>query len=106
MLLVITLLLSFTGYLLPWDQLSIWAITVGTNMARATPLLGHEGPFASLLGMHVGNDVRFALLGGTEVGQNALLRFYVLHCIALPIVISFLMGVHFWRVRNDGFSSL
>lgn len=104
-LLVLTLLLSFTGYLLPWDQLSIWAITVGTNMARATPLLGHEGPFSSLLGMNVGNDVRFALLGGTEVGQNALLRFYVLHCVALPIVISFLMGVHFWRIRKDGFSS-
>ena len=44
MLLVLTLLLSFTGYLLPWDQLAIWAITVGCNMARATPFLGHEGP--------------------------------------------------------------
>ena len=48
-LLVLTLLLSFTGYLLPWDQLAIWAITVGSNMARATPLLGHEGPGAALL---------------------------------------------------------
>ncbi len=45
-LLVMTLMLSFTGYLLPWDQLSIWAVTVGTNMGRATPLVGHEGPFA------------------------------------------------------------
>ena len=43
-LLLLTLLLSFTGYLLPWDQLAIWAITVGSNMARATPFLGHEGP--------------------------------------------------------------
>src|SRR5207237_1330361 len=51
-LLVFTLLLSFTGYLLPWDQLSIWAVTVGTNMARATPFLGHEGPFGELLGMN------------------------------------------------------
>ena len=42
-LLVLTLLLSFTGYLLPWDQLAIWAITVGSNMASATPLLGHPG---------------------------------------------------------------
>ena len=42
-LLLLTLLLSFTGYLLPWDQLAIWAITVGSNMARATPFLGHEG---------------------------------------------------------------
>ena len=48
-LLVLTLLLSFTGYLLPWDQLAIWAITVGSNMARATPFAGHEGPGASLL---------------------------------------------------------
>ena len=48
-LLVLTLLLSFTGYLLPWDQLAIWAITVGSNMARATPFLGHEGPGARLL---------------------------------------------------------
>ena len=50
-LLVLTLLLSFTGYLLPDDQLGFWAVTVGTNMARATPLLGHEGPFGHQLGM-------------------------------------------------------
>jgi cytochrome b6 len=49
LLLVLTLLLSFTGYLLPWDQLAIWAITVGSNMARATPFLGHEGPGFQLL---------------------------------------------------------
>src|SRR5512145_2940133 len=48
-LLVLTLLLSFTGYLLPWDQLAVWAITVGTNMARATPFLCHEGPGAALI---------------------------------------------------------
>ena len=48
-LLVLTLLLSFTGYLLPWDQLAIWAITVGSNMARATPFAGHEGPGSALL---------------------------------------------------------
>ena len=48
-LLLLTLLLSFTGYLLPWDQLAIWAITVGSNMARATPILGHEGPGHQLL---------------------------------------------------------
>ena len=48
-LLLLTLLLSFTGYLLPWDQLAIWAIAVGSNMARATPFFGHEGPGAALL---------------------------------------------------------
>ncbi len=101
-LLLLTFLLSFTGYLLPWDQLALWAVTVGTNMAAATPGLGHEGPFAELLGMRIDNDVRFLLLGGTQVGPAALIRFYVLHCIFLPVVISVLMAVHFWRVRKDG----
>src|SRR3990170_2875902 len=90
-LLVFTLLLSFTGYLLPWDQLSMWAVTVGTNMARATPLLGHEGPFAELVGVTSRYDARSLLLGGTLVGPSALLRFYVLHCIFLPLVVSILM---------------
>jgi len=107
-LLVLTLLLSFTGYLLPWDQLAIWAITVGSNMARATPFLGHEGPGARLLRLgdvpliHAADDARFALLGGTFVGEGALLRFYVLHCVGLPLAIAVLMAVHFWRVRKDG----
>ena len=107
-MLVLTLLLSFTGYLLPWDQLAIWAITVGSNMARATPFLGHEGPGAALLALgdvkliHAADDARFALLGGTFVGEGALLRFYVLHCVGLPLAIAVLMAVHFWRVRKDG----
>jgi quinol-cytochrome oxidoreductase complex cytochrome b subunit len=102
LLLVFTLLLSFTGYLLPDDQLGFWAVTVGTNMARATPLLGHEGPFGSMLGMTPYNDVRFGLLGGSIVDANALLRSYIWHCIGIPIVASILMIVHFWRVRKDG----
>ncbi len=107
-LLTLTLLLSFTGYLLPWDQLAIWAVTVGTNMARATPFLGHEGPGAAFLSLgdinfvHSGSDIRFALLGGRFVGEGALLRFYVLHCVGLPFIIMILMAVHFWRVRKDG----
>ena len=107
-LLVLTLLLSFTGYLLPWDQLAMWAITVGSNMARATPLLGHEGPLASFIQIggvplvHAGDDARFGLLAGTSVGPNALLRFYVLHCVFLPVVAGVLMAVHFWRIRKDG----
>jgi len=100
--LVLTLLLSFTGYLLPDDQLGFWAVTVGTNMARATPLLGHEGPFGPQLGMTAFNDVRFALLGGSIVDANALLRAYIWHCIALPLLISIFLAVHFWRVRKDG----
>ena len=83
-LLVLTLLLSFTGYLLPDDQLGFWAVTVGTNMARATPMLGHEGPFGPQLGMTPYNDVRFGLLGGSIVDSNALLRSYIWHCIGIP----------------------
>ncbi len=87
-LLLVTLLFSFTGYLLPWDQLAFWAITVGTNIASAAPL--------------VGKAIRFALLGGTIIDQNALLRFYVLHCFALPVVALALIAYHLWRVRKDG----
>jgi cytochrome b6 len=102
LLMVLTLLLSFTGYLLPDDQLGFWAVTVGTNMARATPLLGHEGPFGAQMGMTPYNDVRFALLGGSIVDANALLRAYIWHCIAIPLIAAIFMGVHFWRVRKDG----
>ena len=102
LLLVLTLLLSFTGYLLPDDQLGFWAVTVGTNMARATPLLGHMGPFGPQLGMTPFNDVRFGLVGGSIVDSNALLRAYIWHCVAIPIIASAFMVVHFWRVRKDG----
>ena len=101
-LLVLTMLLSFTGYLLPDDQLGFWAVTVGTNMARATPLLGHEGPFGPQMGMSPYNDVRFGILGGSIVDSNALLRSYIWHCIAIPLIAAVFMGVHFWRVRKDG----
>lgn len=107
-LLVLTLLLSFTGYLLPWDQLSMWAVTVGSNMARAHPVLGHEGPGAGLLTVDgrelitSGSDARFGLLGAPFVGEETLNRFYVLHCVALPLVAALLSAWHFWRVRKDG----
>src|SRR5882762_8656363 len=97
-LLVLTLLLSFTGYLLPWDQLAIWAITVGSNMARATPFAGHEGPGASLLKLgdirliHAGDDARFALIGGRSIGAATLLRVYVLHCVVIRLAAGFLMA--------------
>jgi len=52
--------------------------------------------------IHAADDARFALLGGTFVGEGALLRFYVLHCVGLPLGIAVLMAVHFWRVRKDG----
>ena len=87
-LLLLTLLLSFTGYLLPWDQLALWAVTVGTNMGGFTPVFGSQ--------------VKFALLGGAEIGSETLLRWYVLHVLFLPFVIVIFMAVHFWRVRKDG----
>lgn len=108
LLLVFTLLLSFTGYLLPWDQLAIWAITVGSNMARATPGVGVEGPGASLLVLNgvplvtSYSDAKFALLSGRSVGEMTLNRFYVLHCVAIPLAVSLLIMIHFWRVRKDG----
>jgi quinol-cytochrome oxidoreductase complex cytochrome b subunit len=102
LLLTLTLLLSFTGYLLPWDQLAIWAVTVGTNMARATPLLGTEGPFGPELGVTDRYNARTLLTAAVNVGPPTLLRFYVLHCIFIPIIASVLMILHFWRIRKDG----
>jgi quinol-cytochrome oxidoreductase complex cytochrome b subunit len=87
-LLFLTLLLSFSGYLLPWDQLALWAVTVGTNMAGFVPVIG--------------NQVKFALLAGVEVSASTLLRFYVLHVLALPFILVIFLAVHFWRVRKDG----
>jgi len=88
LLLLLTLGLSFTGYLLPWDQLAFWAITVGTNIGSYAPI--------------VGGQVREVLLGGHGVGEAALLRFYVLHVAVLPTLVILLTVVHFWRVRKDG----
>jgi quinol-cytochrome oxidoreductase complex cytochrome b subunit len=87
-LLLVTLFMSFTGYLLPWDQLAFWAITVGTAIAGYAPVIGKE--------------MQFVLLGDTAVGQEALLRFYVLHVAVLPAVLVLLIAIHFWRIRKDG----
>lgn len=87
-LLLSTLLLSFTGYLLPWDQLAYWAITVGTNIASSAPLVGEQ--------------IRFFLLGGNTIDQNALIRFYVLHIFFLPLLVLLLFSWHMWRIRKDG----
>jgi quinol-cytochrome oxidoreductase complex cytochrome b subunit len=87
-LLMVTLFLSYTGYLLPWDQLAFWAITVGSNILAAVPALGAK--------------IRFLILGGHTVNANALLRFYVLHCVVLPLIAVLFLGIHFWRIRKDG----
>jgi quinol-cytochrome oxidoreductase complex cytochrome b subunit len=102
-LLVMTLFLSYTGYLLPWDQLALWAVTVGAQMAANSPMLGNEGPFR-LPFITTSNDARFGLIGGTIIGDATLIRFYVLHCIAVPFLFTIFLAVHLWRVRKDGFS--
>jgi quinol-cytochrome oxidoreductase complex cytochrome b subunit len=88
MLFLLTLALSFTGYLLPWDQLAYWAITVGTSIAGYAPVVGQK--------------LKFMFLGGHVVGESALIRFYVLHVIVLPLAAVMLIAVHLWRVRKDG----
>ena len=103
MLLVMTLFLSYTGYLLPWDQLALWAVTVGAQMAANSPILGNEGPFR-LPFITASNDARFMLIGGTVINDATLIRFYVLHCIAVPFLFSIFVCVHLWRVRKDSFS--
>ena len=86
-LLVLTLLMSFTGYLLPWDQLAFWAVTVGTEMAGYVPFIGES--------------VQEIMLGGPVVGAATLLRFYVLHVAVLPTMIVLVLTIHLWRWRKD-----
>ncbi|NIM58000.1 MAG: DUF4405 domain-containing protein [Candidatus Aminicenantes bacterium] len=87
-LLVITLFLSFTGYILPWDQLAYWALTIGMSIASEIPFLG--------------KSISFLLAGGNVLGQNSLLRFFVLHNFFLPAMLLFLFALHMWRIRKDG----
>ena len=87
-MLLLTLFLSFTGYLLPWDQLAFWAVTVGTNIAAAVP--------------YIGPDIRELLIGGRTIEQATLIRFYVLHVFFLPLGLGVLFAYHMWRVRKDG----
>ncbi|HEY6105620.1 MAG TPA: cytochrome b N-terminal domain-containing protein, partial [Anaeromyxobacteraceae bacterium] len=87
-MLLLTLFLSFTGYLLPWDQLAYWAVTVGTNIASAVPLVGPQ--------------IRELLLGGRNIDQPTLIRFYALHVIVLPGGLGALFAYHMWRIRKDG----
>src|SRR6187549_1182239 len=88
LLLFFTIALSFTGYLLPWDQIAFWAVTIGDNIASYVPLLARPS--------------QLLIFGGVEVSQNTLLRFYVLHVIFLPLIAAVLLAVHFWRIRKDG----
>ncbi len=79
---------SFTGYLLPWDQLSYWAVTVITQIIEYIPWIGHS----------LANMIR----GGEQLGGNTLLNFYSLHTGVIPLLFIFLMSMHFWLVRKAG----
>ncbi len=87
-LLLLVVSFNFTGYLLPWDQLAYWAITVATSLLAYLPI--------------VGNALTTFLLGGPEVGQAALRNFYAIHVAVLPAIMLLIMSYHFWRIRKDG----
>ena len=88
-LLVLTLALSFSGYLLPWDQLAYWAVTIGTSMAKSAPPKEIMGVISNLL-----------MRGGDTIGQNGLLRFYLVHVILFPAIAAALISVHYYRVSR------
>ena len=87
-----TLFLSFSGYLLPWDQLSLWAVTIGASMIEATPP------------KIVGDNLNLLIRGGPEMGANGVLRFYLLHVLLVPAVLFIFTGVHYYKVIVHGHS--
>jgi len=87
-LLLLVVASNFTGYLLPWDQLAYWAVTIATGMLEYVPLLG-------------GTLLR-AARGGAEVGSKTLALFFVMHVAILPILLFVLTAFHFWLVRKSG----
>jgi len=86
-LLGITMLLSFSGYLLPWDQLAYWAVTVGTSMAEAAPLIG--------------NQFNLLLRGSPDIAANGLLRFYLLHVVLMPLAAVLVISIHYYKVARE-----
>ncbi len=91
-LLFATAFLSFSGYLLPWDQLALWAVTIGASMVEAAP------PAV------VGENLNLLLRGGPDIGANGLLRFYLLHVLAVPALLFVFTGVHYYKVIVHGHS--
>ncbi|MBL7112837.1 MAG: cytochrome bc complex cytochrome b subunit [Bacteroidales bacterium] len=91
-LFLVTLMFGFTGYSLVYEQMSYWAMKVGTGIAGATPLIG--------------NWIADFMRGGTEIGQNTLTRFYLFHVVLLPFLIVLAMGIHVYLIRTLGVSEL
>ena len=79
---------NFTGYLLPWDQLAFWAITICTGMLEYIPVIG-EG-------------LKQIILGGTDLGPATLSNFFAIHTAIIPACLLLLLPFHFWRVRKAG----
>ena len=99
-MLIVVMFMSFSGYLLPWDQLAYWAVTIGSNIAAsARELTDILGITASV---DIGGFFKRLLIGDEVVGQSALTRFFMLHVVFLPLSLLVLTGVHFWRIRKDG----
>lgn len=84
----LVLLANLTGYLLPYDQLAFWAVTVSTGMLEYIPAIG----------VHLQEMLR----GGADIGPASLRIFYALHTAVVPAVFVFLMAFHFWRIRKAG----
>ena len=99
-LFVLTLALSFTGYLLPWDQLAFWAVTIGSEIAQSPREI--TDAFGITSWCDIGGLNKRLLLGANQVGQEALIRFYLLHVMVLPMLMCAFLAVHFWRIRKDG----
>ncbi len=87
-LLFIVLGFNFTGYLLPWDQLSYWAVTVAASLVQYIPFAG--------------DSLSHFLLGGPDLGQAALRNFYAIHVAVLPVLLVATMSYHFWKIRKSG----
>jgi quinol-cytochrome oxidoreductase complex cytochrome b subunit len=99
-MLLIILLLNFSGYLLPWDQLAYWAVTIGSNIAASAREMTDAFGITHIV--DIGGLMKRLLIGAETVGQEALSRFYMLHIVFLPVMLFLLMGWHFWRMRKDG----
>jgi len=97
-LFLLTLGLSFTGYLLPWDQLAYWACTIGVNIVASATQFTEALGFSEFF--DPGAAMKHLLLGSDQIGNDALVRFYVLHCVVLPMLLVIFMGVHMWRIRK------
>ncbi|MFC2080741.1 cytochrome bc complex cytochrome b subunit [Bacteroidota bacterium] len=99
-ILFLVMFMNFSGYLLPWDQLAYWAVTIGSNIAASfrelTDILGITQT------VDIGGVIKKLLIGDESVGQAALSRFFMLHVIFLPVTLMVLSGLHFWRIRKDG----